>query len=548
MEKINKFNWLTPEARQFLNENYIQNQTAEERYSDIADRLEELSGIKGWGDKWRGYFEKGWTTLSSPIISNLGKDTGLPASCNMLDVQDTLESIGSAEYEMMMLASNGAGTARNFSKIRPVGERYGVNGKSVGVMKWIKAYANKIQDVSQGGTRRGFFTAGLSVNHPEILNFLTIGREGSDIKRMTTYVTIPEGWMESLLSGDEKKWEVWVEIHESRAEKGYPYILFEDNANKGKHEVYKDKWLTNTNICSECIEWTDSEKEFLCVLMSPNLTKFDEWYGTDFIFDCNLALDCVTTEYIEKAKNIKGHEKAVKFAEEHRAIGIGAMGFHTLLRQKSIVYGSLECHQLNYKIFKYMREESDRASKWMAKEWGEPKMLIGTGDRNTSRMAMAPTKSTSHVAGDVSEGGNLIESNYNTKDLAKGQSEWKCPDLTKVLEKYGKNTEEVWLSILENNGSAQHLDFLTQHERDVFKISTEISQLDHLNVFASRAKFFDQSMSLNLTVPASSDALDVMSLTVEAWKKGLKTLYYQHNVNMAREVTTKLLTCYSCEA
>lgn len=547
MQKRLKFDWVDKEVEDFLIPSYIQNQTVEERYQDIANRLEELSGIEGWAKTWVEYFKNKFTTLSSPIIANLGKTTGLPASCNMLDIQDTLESIAYGEAEMMILAKHGAGTARNFSKVRAKGQPYGTGGQSVGVMSWIRNYANKIYNTSQGGMRKGFFTAGLSVDHPEIMDFLTIGREGSDIKRMTTYVTIPEGWMESMLSGDTDKYKIFVEIHESRAEKGYPYILFEDNANKGKHEVYKDKWLTNTNICSECLEYTDEFKEFLCVLLSVNLEEWESWKDTNFIFDCNLALDCVITEYINKAKSIKGLEKSVRFAEEHRAIGIGAMGWHSLLQKNNIVYGSMEAHFLNNQIFSYIRSESDRASKWMAKEWGEPKMLVGTGWRNTSRLALAPTKSTANLF-KTSEGAQLIESNYNTIDLAKGQVERKNKYLVSVLKNIGKDTEAVWNSILEHGGSVAHLDFLTAHEKEVFKISTEISQLDHIKMFASRAKYFDQSMSLNLTIPAKANAEDVLSLTIEAWLSGLKTLYYQHNVNMAREATMGLLTCTSCEA
>lgn len=547
-----QYNWLTQEARDFLSNGYIQDQTAEERYSDIADRFEELTKIKGFADKWRYYFSQGWTTLSSPIISNLGKDTGLPASCNFLAIQDTIQSITSSEFEMSMLAANGAGTARTFTNIRAKGEKYGVNGKSEGVMSWIESHAQKIYKISQGGVRRGFLTAYLRVTHPEIHDFLTIGREGSTIKRITTGVTIPSGWIQEMLAGDESKWEIFTKIHESRAEIGRPYILFEDNCNIGKHQSYIDNgvWLSDSNICTECIELTNAEKEFLCVLLSVNATRYDEWKDTDFIFDCNLALDAVITEYIEKASKIPGHEKAARFAREHRSIGIGVMGFHTLLQQKSIVFGSLESHQLNSRLFKYIRSESDRASKWMGEQWGIAPYLYNSGyfDRNTSRIAIAPTKSTSFIAGGISEGVNLIDSNYNTKDLAKSQSEWKNPELEKVLEQYNKNTKDVWLSILDNGGSVQHLDFLTQHEKDVFKIATEISQLDVVKLAASRQRYIDQSQSVNLTIPKNASAFDVIGLTLEAHKEGLKTLYYQHNVNSAMEASRSLLTCSGCEA
>lgn len=549
LAKIEKLEWLTDEARRFLNDGYIQNQSAEDRYNDIADRLGEISGIPGFAEKWKFYLNEGFTTFASPIISHLGKNTGLPASCNFLKIQDTIESISSAEHEMAMLAANGAGTARNFSNIRPKGQKYGINGKSEGVMSWVESYANKIYKISQGGVRRGFLTAYLSVTHNEIMDFLTIGREGSNIKRITTAVTIPPGWIESMLAGDEDKWNIWVEIHEARAEIGRPYILFEDNCNKGKHQVYIDNnmWLDTSNICTEVVEWTDEFKEFLCVLLSVNVVHYDKWKDTDFIFDCNIALDCVITEYIDKAKHLPGHEKAVKFADEHRSIGVGVYGFHSLLQQKSIIYGSLESLMLNDEIFSYIRSEGDKASRWMAKEWGEPLMLVGYGERNTSRMAGAPTKSTSFIA-DVSEWTFPYDSNYNTKDLAKIQSDWKNPQLKPVLDFYSKDTEEIWDNILEYGGSVQQLDFLTDHEKAVFKIATEISQLDTIELFAQRQQYFDQSQSLNLTIPKSADAFDVMSLTLIAWQKGIKTLYYQHNVNSAREMTQNLLTCSSCEA
>lgn len=543
-----KFSWITDNSRRFMNGAYIQNQTAEERYYDIATRFEEISGIPGFRDKVYDYFKKGWISLATPVLSHFGKNTGLPASCNMLDVQDTIYSILSSEFEMGMLASNGAGTARNFSNIRPKGTPYRIEGKSEGAMSWIASHNDKIKKVSQG-VRRGFFTAGLSVEHAEINDFLTVGREGSPLKGMTTYVTIPEGWMESFLAGDLEKRNIFKEIHASRAEVGYPYILFEDNCNKNKAQVYKDKGLhlNNTNICSECIEYTDAEKEFLCVLSSLNLLYFDDWKDTDLIFDINIMLDCVTSEYISKAKDIKGHEKAVKFAEEHRAIGVGVLGFHSLLKNKNIVFGEMESHQLNNQIFSLIEKESLRSSKWMAENWGEPEMLKGYGLRNTSRIAVAPTKSTANGIMNVSSSIEADKNNYHTKDLAKIQVEWRDPFLEKVLEGLNSNTEEVWDSILENGGSVQHLYFLPEHTKKVFRTSTEISQMDIISLAASRAKYIDQSQSLNLFIPKGAKAKDIYKLTVEAWRAGLKTLYYQYNVNASQEFTKNLLTCSSCE-
>lgn len=545
-----KLEWMTPESRAFLKDGYTYDQTAEERFIEMARSIEKYSGIEGFGKKVLDYVQKQWLSFASPEIANLGKEKGLPASCNFLQLEDTFESIASGEYEMSILASQGAGTARGFSKIRPKGERYGQNGLSEGVCSWIESYASKILKVSQNGTRRGFLTAYLSVDHPEIMDFLKIGREGHPITKITTAVTYPKGWMEEMLAGDKRKREIFAEVHQTRAEIGYPYQLWEDNVNKNKHQVYHDRgvWLDMSNICTECCEISTPDKEFTCVLASANLAKWDEWKNTDFIFDMNIILDCVVSEYIDKAKQIKGLEKAVKFAEEHRAIGVGVMGFHTLLQMKGFAYGDVLSRGLNKTIFKYIREESDRASKWMAKEWGEPAYLKGYGDRNTSRIAIAPTKSTSAIMGFVSQGIEPIKNNYHTKDLAKIMIDWKNPQLESLLESKGKNTSEVWDDILLHNGSVQHLEFLDKNEKDVFKTFTEISQLDLIKMAADRQEYIDQSQSLNVNIPSNTPAKDILKLSVEAWRSGIKTMYYQYSVNQAQEYTQSILSCSSCES
>ena len=545
-----KLDWMTLESRAFLKDGYTYEQTAEERFIEMAQSIEKYSGIEGFGNKVLDYVQKQWLSFASPEIANLGKEKGLPASCNFLQLEDAIESITSGEYEMSILASQGAGTARGFSKIRPVGEKYGKNGLSEGVCSWIESYASKILKISQNGTRRGFLTAYLSVDHPEIMDFLRIGREGHPITKITTAVTYPKGWMEEMLKGDKQKQKIFAEVHQSRAEIGYPYQMWEDNSNKGKHQVYVDKgvWLDMSNICTECIEYSGADKEFTCVLASANLTKWDEWKNTDFIFDMNIILDCVVSEYIDKAKNIKGLEKAVKFAEEHRAIGVGVMGLHTLFQQKGFAYGDVLSRGLNKTIFKYIREESDRASKWMAKEWGEPAYLKGYGDRNTTRIAVAPTKSTSAIMGFVSQGIEPIKNNYHTKDLAKIMFDWKNPQLETLLESKGKNTNEVWDDILLHNGSVQHLEFLDKDEKDIFKTFTEISQLDLIKMAADRQIYIDQSQSLNVNIPSNTPAKDILKLSVEAWRSGIKTMYYQYSVNQAQEYTQSILSCSSCES
>lgn len=554
---MEKFEWLTDDARTFLDRGYIKDISAEERYRQIADRVEKLTFIDGIADKIYEYSSKQYLSFSSPILSNFGTNKGLPISCNFGAVDDTLNSILHGMYEMGILAKHGAGTAKNLSAIRPYGEPYGKDktGISEGLIAWTGEYSNIIAKVSQGGMRRGFLTVYCSVDHPEIDWFLNIGANGDEripgysIKNITTGVTIPRGWIESMKSGDKEKREIYAKILKRRSEIGFPYILFEDNCDDQKPQVYidKDMKIFTSNICTEVIEYCDNEKEFTCCLMSLNLAKFDEW-PDDLVYTANIILDAVISEYISKASHIPGFEKAVKFAREHRAIGVGVLGFHTYLQKNSIPFGSIESYQVNNRIFKHIREESDRASRFMAKRWGEPEMLKGYGYRNTTRVAIAPTKSTSFIMGNVSPSIEPIKSNYHEKTLAKIQTTYKNPELRDVLKSHGKDDRETWQSILDRNGSVQHLEFLSDHERDVFKTFSEVSQVDIIKLAAQRQKYIDQGQSINLMIHPATPPKDVSNLVLMAHDEGIKTLYYQYSINAAQRFNEDLMTCSACEA
>lgn len=554
---MKKFDWLTDDARTFLERGYIQDISAEERYRQIADRVEEITGLDGIADKVYEYSARQFLSFASPILSNFGTKKGLPISCNFGTVDDTLNSILHGMYEMGILAKHGAGTAKNLSAIRGYGIPYGKDksGISEGLISWATEYSNIISKVSQGGMRRGFLTIYCSVEHPEIDWFLNIGANGDErtpgyaIKNITTGVTIPRGWLDSMKGGDKEKREIYAKILKRRSEIGFPYILFEDNCDDAKPQVYVDKGMDifTSNICTEVIEYCDSEKEFTCCLMSLNAAKFDEW-PDDLVFTANIILDSVLTEYIEKARNIAGFEKAVRFAEEHRAIGVGILGFHSYLQRKQIAFGSIESYQVNSEIFRHLKSESDRASRWMASQWGEPEMLKGYGLRNTTRIAIAPTKSTSFIMGNVSPSIEPIKSNYHEKTLAKIQTTYKNPELVKLLKGYGRDTHEVWQSILERNGSVQHLDFLTEHEKDVFKTFSEVSQVDIIKLAVQRQKFIDQGQSINLMIHPQTSPRDVSNLVLMAHEEGIKTLYYQYSINAAQKFNEDLMTCSACEA
>lgn len=556
---MKKFDWLTDDARTFLSRGYLPpGKHAEERYWDIAVRVEEISGISGLADKIYDYFSKNLISLSSPIISNFGTDRGLPISCNMGVVSDTLHSIAYSEYEMSMLAQAGAGTAKHMSNIRAYGTPYGPDksGRSEGLVSWVSSYASKIAKINQGGVRRGFFTAWASVDHPEIMQFLDIGAIGNvkdspgfGIQNITTGVTIPRGWMQEVRQGNSEKRAVYAKILKRRSEMAFPYILFEDNCNDVKPQVYKDKGmeLVTSNICTEIIEYCDDDKEFACCLLSLNAVHFDEW-PDDLVHVASIILDSVISEYIDKGKNMPGLQKAVKFAEEHRAIGIGIMGFHSYLQRHMIPFGSLKSYQVNNTIFKTLREKADESSKWMAQEWGEPPILYGYGHRNTTRIAIAPTKSSSFIMGQWSPSIEPIKSNYHEKVLAKIQTTYKNPFLVELLKQHGKNDKQTWDSILAKNGSVQHLDFLSDNEREVFKTFSEISQVDIVKLAAQRQKYIDQGQSLNLMIHPDTPAKSVSDLILLAYDEGLKTLYYQYSINAAQQFSESLMTCSSCEA
>jgi ribonucleoside-diphosphate reductase alpha chain len=567
-----KLDWLKKDQRLFLEDGYVVGQTPEERYKEIANTIETyalklsktvdaIEYTKGIGKRFEEYIAKGWASFSTPVLINFGKEENLAISCNKSILSDSLDDIYKGIHELGMLAKYGAGTSQNFSNLRPIGSDISTGGVSNTILDWIELYADMMSKTSQNRARRGFLTAYLSADHPEIMEFLDIGthRIPSEKQRffqtITTAVTLPIGWRKSLKEGDKKKREIWAKILKTRKEVGFPYIIDLENSNIERPQVYKDKgmFVNTSNICTEIIEYCDQFKTFACCLSSAVAYYFDEWENhPNFIFDMNILLDCVIEEYIEKGRKMAGMEKAVRFAEEHRAIGLGILGFHSYLQKKGIVFGELASYNINHRIFSKLRSESDRASKWMAEHFGEPVMMKGYGLRNTTRLAQAPTKSTSYIMGGItlnmSEGVEPHKSNFMTKKLAKIQSEVKNKELVELLESKGRNKKEVWDSILQYNGSVQHLEFLSEREKAIFKTFSEISQVDVIKLAGQRQKFIDQGQSINIMIHPDTPSNEINKLHLLAFDEGLKSLYYQYSINAAQEFNKELLTCSSCEA
>lgn len=546
------FGWVTKDARKFLSRGYLpKNQTLEERFKFIADKLEERSGIKGFSDKVYDYCSKGWISFATPVLINYGHGDNLPASCNYSSIEDSLDGIFSTLYETANLAKYGAGTAVNFSYIRPLGSNIATGGQSNGPVPWVKMYEESINKVSQGNSRRGFLTSYMSADHKDIIDFLDIGTPNNDIQHITTGVVFPRGYMQDMLNGDKHKREVYAKVLKRRSEIGFPYIMFEDNAHENIPNPLRSrtKRIINTsNICTEVLGDVDPVSEtFVCVLSSVNLLYYDQWKNTDLVYDLRIILDLVTQEYIDKARGRKGFDRAIKYIEEHRSVGLGVLGWHSYLQSKMIPVGSLQAFSFNNEVFSFLRSECDRANMWMAEKWGEAPYCKGFGLRGDLSIAIAPTKSTSFIMGGVSSGIEPIKSNYHEKVLAKIQSEYRNPELVKLLQSLGKDDDEVWNSIGLNNGSVQHLEFLTPLQKEVFKTFSEVSQLDLIKLAAQRQKYIDQSQSLNLMIHPDTPPKDVSKLIITAWDEGIKTLYYQYSINAAQKFSKELLECSNCE-
>lgn len=545
------FYWLNEDSTTFLSRGYLkEGVTAKERVRQITDRAEEISKVSGFSNKLYNYMAKGWISLSTPVWCNYGLKRGLPISCFSTTYQDSTDDILRGSAEVGMLTKHGGGTAGYFGNLRPRGSNITGGGKTNGTVSFISIFDSMMSVISQGSQRRGAYAAYLPIDHGDIEEFLTIRNDDSPVQDISIGVVIPEGWMQSMIEGDTYKRKIWAKVLKKRSVSGYPYLYFKDNVNANKPQVYKDKGkeLTVSNLCTEIMEYVDEEKSFTCCLSSLNLLHYDEWKDTDLVETVTLFLDTVLTEFIEKAENISFLEKAVKFAKEHRSIGLGVLGLHSYLQSKMVPFEGLKTKMLFNKIFKNINEKSLTESKRLAKLWGEPAMLEGYGERFTTRLSIAPTTSSSFILGQVSPSIEPLNSNYFLKDIAKGKFVYRNPYLKKLLEKKDRDNTNVWKSILTKGGSVQHLDFLTQEEKSVFKTFGEISQLEVVQNASIIQKYIDQGISLNLMIHPDMPVKEINKLMIESWKLGLKTLYYQRSANKAQELGRKLTECVSCES
>ena len=550
-----KYWWLNEESEQVLNRGYLlKGETVEGAIDRITEAACKRLFKPELKEDFKELIERGWMSLSSPIWANMGTKRGLPISCFNVHVPDSIEQITHKVGEVIMQTKIGGGTSGYFGELRGRGAAITDNGKSSGSVSFMKLFDTTMDVVSQGGVRRGAFASYLDIDHPDIEEFLQIKSIGSPIQNLFTGVCIPDYWMQEMIDGDENKREVWAKVLESRQQKGLPYLFFTDNVNRNKPQIYKDLNLqiNASNLCSEIALPSSIDESFVCCLASMNLELYDEWKDTNAVKLAICFLDAVMSEFIDKTEDNHFLQAAHNFAKRHRALGLGVMGWHSYLQSKNIPFEGVMSRSLTSIIFKQLQEQSKEASKELAMIYGPAPIYTEIKEeeiyRNTTTMAIAPTTSSSAILGQVSPGIEPYSSNYFKAGLAKGNFIRKNKYLQELLKSKGEDTEEVWREIMLKSGSVQSLSCLTQEEKEVFKTFKEISQYEIISQAALRQKYIDQSQSLNLNIPSEVPIKDVNKLFIEAWKQGIKTLYYQRSSSVAKEQLTNIVSCTSCES
>jgi len=540
-------------------------------YQRVANSVARRLYNPELAEKFFEYIWKGWLCLASPVLSNTGTDRGLPISCFGIDVADSINDIGQKNLEMMLLAKHGGGVGIGINMIRPAGAKITGNGTSDGVVPFCKIYDSTILATNQGSVRRGAASVNLNIEHPDFDEWLEIREPKGDVNRQSLNLhqcaVVGDKFMRRLEGGDQEARSRWSKLLQKRKATGEPYILFKGNTNKANPDAYKSNSLKvhMTNICSEITLHTDESHSFVCCLSSVNLAKYDEWKNTNLIYDAIWFLDGVMEEFIQKAKNMKGFENAIRSAEKGRAVGLGVLGWHTLLQQKGIAFEGLLAQFKTREIFSKIKIESERASRKLAEIYGEPLWCVGTGMRNTHLRSVAPTVSNSKLSGNISPGIEPWAANVFTEQSAKGTFIRKNNELKKVFKKIGIDTKEIWDKILEDGGSVQgikeldgwfydHLGRLTQEDgepvKNVFKTFKEINQLELVGQAGIRQDYIDQSVSLNLAFPSEAEPRWINQVHFEAWKRGIKTLYYMRTESVLRgDIAAKAMdpSCISCD-
>lgn len=561
----------------------LEGETPKDAYWRVATTSAKRLQKPEMASKFFDYIWKGWLNLASPVLSNTGTERGLPISCFGIDVADSIHDIGAKNLEMMILAKHGGGVGIGINQIRPAGAKIRGNGTSDGVVPFCKIYDSTILATNQGSVRRGAASVNIDIEHKDFWEWLEIREPKGDVNRQSLNlhqcVVVPDGFIDKIKQGDKEARKRWAALLRKRRATGEPYIMFKGNVNNANPDAYKNNGLKvyMTNICSEIALHTDENHSFVCCLSSLNIAKYDEWKDTDLIYTATWFLDGILEEFIQKAKYMRGFENSIRSAEKGRALGLGVLGWHTYLQDRNIPFEGLTAQFETRKIFSELKTESEKASRDMAKEYGEPLWCVGTGMHNTHLRAVAPTVSNSKLSGNVSPGIEPWAANVFTEQTAKGTFIRKNNTLEKALEMIGKNTKDTWDKILEDGGSVQGIDWMDNYYvnhgelegmpihkdelseedmkdfipmKDVFRTFKEINQMELVRQAGVRQQYVDQAVSLNLAFPNTADPKFINQVHLEAYDQGIKTLYYMRTESVLRgDIATRATDpdCLSCD-
>jgi ribonucleoside-diphosphate reductase alpha chain len=550
---------LTDFGKDTLNDRYL---LPGESYQDLFVRVASAyADDQAHAQRLYDYISKLWFMPATPVLSNGGTGRGLPISCYLNSVPDSLDGIVETWNENVWLASRGGGIGTYWGNVRGIGEPVGLNGKTSGIIPFVRVMDSLTLAISQGSLRRGSAACYLDVTHPEIEEFLEIRKASGDFNRKALNlhhgVLLTDAFMEAVRNGTSfdllspkdgsKRGEVdarslFQKLVETRLATGEPYIVFADTVNRAMPKFQRDVGLkvSTSNLCSEITLPTGKDQHgvdrtAVCCLSSLNLETWDQWHGDKlFIEDIMRFLDNVLTDYIDRAE--PGMERAKYSAGRERSVGLGVMGFHSFLQARGIAFEGAMAKSWNIKMFRHIRAGADEASMLLAHERGPCPDAADQGvmERFSCKMAIAPTASISIICGGTSACIEPVPANIYTHKTLSGSFSVKNPYLEKVLSAKSKNSDAVWNSILEKGGSVQHLDFLTVEEKDCYKTSFEIDQRWLIELAADRTPYIDQAQSLNLFIPADVEKWDLLMLHFRAWELGIKSLYYLRSKSMQR--------------
>jgi ribonucleoside-diphosphate reductase alpha chain len=539
--------WVTTDGWGFFKQKYLHDASS---YREQIERIcrtaaKHTDDPDMWEGKFFELFWNGWLSPSTPVLANMGTTRGLPVSCSGGYIEDSIFGFYSHNLESALLTKEGFGTSGYLGDIRHRGSPISIGGTASGSLPVFSMLLQTMRDVAQGTARRGAWAGYIEIDHNDFDEIADYVKEYPDDANIGWNIT--DKFVEKLNAGDEEAIRRYQKVMKLKLLSGKGYFFFPDKVNRANPETYKKHGLSvkASNLCSEITLHSDESHTFTCVLSSMNLAYYDEWKDTDAVFNATIFLDCVASEFIALAKNKQGLEKAVRFTEKGRALGLGVMGLHSYFQKNMIPFESFEAHMKNMEIFKHIHDKSLEASAWMAKQWGEPEWCSGFGIRNTHRTAIAPTMSTATLMGGASQGIEPFYGNCFVKDGAGGSMEVINPQFYALMKSRNKYSRKLVKEIADKYGSVQHLDWLTDHEKLVFKTAFEINQEVILRLAATRQKYICQSQSLNLFFDANESEEYISQIHQMAFlDERIKSLYY---VRTQAGVAASKGECLSCQ-